>query len=227
MRFRLPVFFPCMLMIVFAIAALNITSYAQSVTISHNAGAAPKAGDSFNVTANPSVSVQKVVFYRNDVPVYTDSASFYTLDQAAVGQETYTYRARAYISSTSWVDSPSITVTVKTKNVFIMGNTVPLSSTPAPVPVPTPMGPNREYDHTDYIEHAIQYLSDNGGGTLFFPCFGGMNSGLPDHISIYNISRTIEIPSNITLQGESAEAPTGDAVFIGETLTGIRTIFRV
>jgi hypothetical protein len=189
----------------FAILVLNSTFYAQSVSISSNSGLDLPAPATFKLTAIPSVSVQSVVFYRNDVPFSTDSTSAYELNQTAVGQETYTYRARAYINSTTWVDSPSLTVTVRTPLVLRMGETVPTPSpNPSPTATPTPKGPDRTYDHTNYIKHAIKYLSDNGGGTLYFPCSGGTWNGNPD-LSIYNISSTIEIPSNVTLQGDSAE----------------------
>lgn len=215
MRFRKPEFFSYILLMVLTIVALNIVSRAQSVTISHTGSATPNAPATFTVYAEPSTSAQKVVFYRNDVPfltdLYPDSQSRYELPQASVGQETYTYRARAYLSSTSWVESASITVTVKTPLVFRMGDAVPTPSpNPSPSPTPTPKGPDRYYDHTAYVRQALQYISANGGGTLFFPCSGGTYpDNSPDLQSIYNISDTIVIPSNVTLQGESAESPEG------------------
>jgi hypothetical protein len=189
---------------VFAIIALNVASFAQIVTINSNSGSSLIAPATFELTATPNTSVQKVVFYRNDVPFFTDSTSPYKLSQVNLGQEKYTYRARAYTSPTAFVDSPNIGVTVRTPRVIRMGDTIQPSQSTPPSPIPTPMGPNRAYNHTNYIKHAIQYLKDTGGGTLFFPCSGGTYYGQPD-LSIYNISETIVIPSNVTLQGESAE----------------------
>lgn len=151
-----------------------------------------------DVAGYGSDSVTKVVFYRNDVPLATDSAYPYEISQTALGQDTYTYRARAYISNGTWVDSADWILTVTTPMVFVMGGNN--SSLPGKKPGTT--GPSSTYDHTPDIEAALAYLSGYGGGTLLFPCKipgGGATT------AIYNISYTVRIPSNITLQGEGAE----------------------
>lgn len=206
MKYRAIEFYRSVFIVVCAIVLLNVTYYAQSVTISSNAGVDLPAPATFKLTATPSMSVEKVVFYRNDVPIYVDDTSPYELDQSQVGQETLTYRAKAYFTNSEPVDSANLTITVRTRQLVIrMGDPQPIASPgPAPSPAPTPRGPGRTIDHTNDIKEAIQYLSDNGGGTLFFPCSGGTWNGSPD-LTIYNINGTIDIPPNVILQGESSE----------------------
>jgi hypothetical protein len=62
-------------------------------------------------------------------------------------------------------------------------------------------GPSRYVDHTTGVQAALTYLSGLGGGTLVFPC--APPSG--DTLAIYNIRQTINVPSNVTIQGEGAE----------------------
>lgn len=161
----------------------------------------------FKVVATVSPTPTKVVFYRNDVEYKTVTSAPWEIIEDELGQETYTYRARAYDISGDWVESNEYKMTVHTGLVFTMGDEIPTpapTGTPYPSPTPTPYqtkAADRYEDHTADIEAAIAYLSSEGGGTLFFPC------NVPDGqgVSIYNIRSTIDIPSNITLQGESAE----------------------
>lgn len=203
MRFCRNGFLPCIMAIAFAIVVFNGASYAQfSVSINGPSTAStPAPTGQFTVTAAVSGntnSVTKIVFYRNDVPykTFTGSSTSQTLTENLLGQDIYTYRARAYDSQGVWVDSSDVKLTVETPRVFKMGDPIPLSS-----PIPT-TGPNRNHDHTPEVQAAVNYLGDHGGGTLYFPCTGGPGD---DMQSIYNIKDTITIPSNVTLQGESSE----------------------
>lgn len=192
-------------MIGIAIGAFHGTSYAQfSVTVTGatpsgtpipNATSSPAPSAQFNVTATVagnSNSVTKVVFYRNDVPYITDTNSPYQIPQNLLGQETYTYHARAYDSTGIWVDSNDYKLIFHTPQIIRMGDPY--------APVTTQL-PGRFVDHTTGIQNAVNWLGNNGGGTLFFPCTIPSNDG----IAVYNIKSTIRIPSNVTLQAESAE----------------------
>lgn len=159
------------------------------------------------VASVPSGYSVRVVFYRNDVPLETDYSSPYELSQTVLGQDTYTYRARAYISNgvspETWVDSADWILTVNTPRVFTMGDAVPPPPGPTPTPTPyTTRGPRSggAVDHTEDIERALAYLESQGGGTLFFPCAPRSNG-----FAQYYISDTITVPSNVTLQSESSE----------------------
>lgn len=207
MKFRRNGFLSCVMSIAIAIVAFNGASYGQfSVGISGPSATMYAPTGQFNVTATVSPSPAKIVFYRNDVPYKTfiNPSSPQALQENQLGQDTYTYRARAYDSQGNWTDSTDIKFNVETPRVLRMGGGF---VSPAPTPTgaptpPTPTGPNRNYDHTQNIQTAVDYLRDLGGGTLYFPCSGGPNN---DPYSIYNISGTIIVPSNVTLQGESAE----------------------
>ncbi len=194
-----------LLMIGIAIGAFQGTSYAQfSVTVTGatpsgtpipNGTSSPAPGGQFNVTATVSGnsnSITKVVFYRNDVPYITDTSSSYQITQNQLGQETYTYHARAYDSTGAWVDSNDYMLIFHTPQVIRMGD---------PHPYVTTQLPDRDQDHTQGIQNAVNWLGNNGGGTLFFPCTIPSDDG----IAVYNIKSTIRIPPNVTLQGESAE----------------------
>jgi hypothetical protein len=143
----------------------------------------------FYVEASPTpssgASVTKVVFYRNDVAYYTDTSSPYQFPQDQLGQETYKYRARVYDSTGAWADSSDLNLSVQTAQVVRMGP------------------PGRYVDHTDDIQDAIDSFG-SAGGTLIFPCTLPTGTSA-DSIAVYNIRHTITIPSNVTLQGESAE----------------------
>lgn len=230
-----------MLMIVIATGAFAGASYAQfTVTISGTAVSPTTAStDPFTVTAEPSVSVVKVVFYRNDIPIETDTSSPYVIAQNQLGQDNYTYRARAYDASGAWVDSPDYKLEVRTPKVYRIGG-------PNPPGAPSSNGPGRFTDHTEDIRAAISYLKSgrgSKGGTIVFPCLLPASG---DNISVYNIRDTIDIPSDITLQGESAEwnspcriywndttiYPGNDTTFLGceyytPAITHNRTMFRV
>ncbi|HEX8251480.1 MAG TPA: hypothetical protein VF599_25120 [Pyrinomonadaceae bacterium] len=149
------------------------------------------------VTQTSTENLDKLVIYRNDVPYMTFDGTSYsrTITETELGQDTYTYHARAYGNGVppGQVDSSDFELTVDfpSTRVFKMGTTIGTINTP---------GPNRNDDHTDEINQALVYISNTGGGVLFFPCSGGPGDGL----SIYNISGTINVPSNVTLQGESA-----------------------
>lgn len=204
-------FISCLMAVAIAIIAFNGTSYAQfSVSISGPSAAIMRAPTAqFNVTATVSATPTKIVFYRNDVPykTFTGSGTTQALTENLLGQDTYTYRARAYDSQGTWVDSSDFKLTVETPRVFKMGvGLVPVPPLPGSTPPPT-TGTNRNHDHTAEIQAAVNYLSGVdgsglNGGTLYFPCIGVADPGLQ---SIYNIKNTITIPSNVTLQGESAE----------------------
>ena len=197
MRFSRIGFLPCLIAITVAVFALNITSYAQfSVSVSAPSNSMTVPTGSFNVTAtvsNAPAALSKVVFYKNDVPyktVYGTSTTPSITEN--LGQDTYTYRARAYASNGATVESAdyALTVRVPSGKMFRMGSSINGVST---------SGPNSGVDHTTQIQDALNYISSSavGGGTLYFPC----NSGL----SIYNISSTIVVPSNVTIQSESSE----------------------
>ena len=204
-----------LLTIVIAIGALTGASYAQSVTIAGvnplstplpASTPAPSGLFYVKATATPPVSesVTKVVFYRNDVPYETVTSFPYNIDEDLLAQDTYTYHARAYFSNGTWADSPDFTLSVTTPVVFTMGDTI--SS-----PYRVTKGPSSFVDHTDDIEAALAYLEGEGGGTLFFPCErpffppGPPLQTLREGVAAYNIKSTINIPSNVTLQGESSE----------------------
>lgn len=184
------------LLIMVAIGAFEGAAYAQftvSITVSISSPATAPT-DPFTVDATVSGNanaITKVVFYRNDIPLLTDPTSKYELPQDKLGQDTYTYRARAYDSTGVWMDSSDVKLSVTTHQVKKMGENI--GGTPT-------SGPSRTTDHTDQIQAAVDWLSGHGGGTLLFPC-----KFVDDQISVYNIKRTINIPRNVTLQGESAE----------------------
>jgi hypothetical protein len=167
----------------------------------------PAPSGSFKVKATPAVvtgSVSKIVFYRNDVPYKTLTSTPWEITEDQLGQDKYTYHARAYHSGGTWAESGDFVISVETARVFTMGDAIPLPS-PLPSPSPTPYvthGPDPDFDHTQDIREAVAYLSGQGGGTLFFPCTP-MAEGY--NRAIYNISDTITIPSNVTLQGEGSE----------------------
>jgi hypothetical protein len=190
--------------ILFALFVFNLVSYAQfNISISGPSGATMQAPTAaFAITATVSAnanSLTKMVFYRNDVPYKTfiGSSTSRTITENMLGQDTYIYRARAYDSQGVWKDSSDIKLTVETPRVVKMGGIINGVQT---------HGPNRNFDHTTEIQAAVNYLgtTQNGltGGTLYFPCTGAPGG---DQQSIYNIGNTITIPSNVTLQGESAE----------------------
>jgi hypothetical protein len=197
MSFRRNGFLHRLLLIMFAVGALEGAAYAQfSVNITGPGFTSTTAPTGqFNVSAtitgnaNPIV---KVVFYRNDVPYQTYTSSPFQLSQNQLGQDTYTYRARAYDSAGTWVDSIDVKLTVNTYQVIRMGD--------PNGPVTTQL-PGRLVDHTAGVKNAVAWLGSHGGGTLFFPCT--FPSG--ESVALYNIKETIDIPSNVTLQGESAE----------------------
>jgi hypothetical protein len=159
--------------------------------------AAPTGTFSVSATISGNAnSIDRVVFYKNDVPYAIDTASPYQMTQLPLGQDTFTYRARAYDSSGHWEDSNEFRLVVQTPNVFTMG-----VSELAPSDVST--GGVRNYDHTDEIKAAIQILKNAGGGTLVFPCT--IPPGTGQGQAYYSIRDTINIPSDITLQSESGE----------------------
>ena len=209
-----------------AIVIFSGTAFAQfSVSVSGSSptsaplpAATPAPSGQFTITAtvtNVPNSLVKVVFYRNDVPYQTSTGSNLTptLAQNDLWQDSYTYRARAYDSSGAWADSGDIRLAVETPRVFTMGVGITYPS-PYPGPSPTPpatSGAQRDHDHSDEIQNAVNYLNQLGGGTLYFPCRGGRIGNAPyaDPTSIYNIRKTITIPANVTLQGESSEEVVG------------------
>ena len=187
-----------LLMIVFAIGVFEGTSYAQlSVSVTgttiHGGSiptSAPAPSDLFQVRATVSPTITKVVFYRNRVAYITDITYPYRIDQGPLGQENYTYHARAYDSTGAWVDSNDYRLTFYQPRFIRMGDDTHVDTSL----------PGRDVDHTKEIQAAVDWLFDNGGGTLFFPC-----TIPPDSPAIYNIKSTIYIRENVTLQGESAE----------------------
>ncbi|HEV7684908.1 MAG TPA: hypothetical protein VGO68_22555 [Pyrinomonadaceae bacterium] len=224
-------FLPSLLVIMFAICACEGAAYAQfTVTVTGttthnvpipNGTSSPAPSDPFRVKATVSNNlnpIMKVVFYRNDVPYMTDTAFDYRIDQGPLGQENYTYHARAYDSTGAWVDSNDYKLSFYSPNVFKMGQAIPAPS-PAPSPAPTPyqtFGPGRYHDHTAEVQAAVNYLGGLGGGTLLFPCTPPPDDPL---IAIYNIKSTIYIPTNVTLQGESAEESGKCRVYFGDVVS--------
>lgn len=204
MNFRKETLIYRLLIIVIALGGFAGASYAQPTVSISGIPASPTTAPtaSFTVTASPSptpgTSITKVVFYRNDVPLITDTSSPYQLAQNPLGQDTYTYVARAYDSTGAWADSAAVKLEARTPNVYRMGG-------PNPPGAPSTQGPGTFKDHTANIRTAIAYLKGlpgNPGGTIVFPC---PNAPVNESISVYNIRETIDIPSDITLQGESAE----------------------
>mgnify|MGYP001190351661 CR=1 FL=1 len=191
----------------YADLTVSINGVSTSPTPSPLPSSMPAPSGPFRITATVSVTgtsvLSKVVFYRNDVPYKTVTGSALYIDENGLGTDTYTYRARAYDTENNFADSNEIKLTVHTPRVFRMGDVINDSLTHFQT-----SGPDRFEDHTDDIEEAIAYLVRQGGGTLYFPCSGGpVSTAYPDGDlqSIYNIKRTIEVPSNVILQGESAE----------------------
>lgn len=193
-------------------AFLSSFAYGQfSISIS-GPSATQFPDDSFDITATVTIGspnvLDKIVFYRNDVPYRTISPPFNPIKKITeeeIGQDTYIYRARAYNTDGEWVESSDFEVIVETPRILKMGSSTiinhPLRTSNGTVPMTT--GPNRYKDHTNEIIAAIEYLRDQeGGGTLYFPCTGDTHL----YQSIYNISDTITVPSNVTIQGESSQA---------------------
>lgn len=153
----------------------------------------PTTSGQYRVCATASGgTITKVVFYKNDVPYETDTTSSYEMTGEVLGQDTYTYRARAYDTTGAFGDSNEIKFTVNTPQLIKMGTYV--SAIPR-----TLQGPGVTLDHSDDIQAALDYLSTSGG-TLFFPC-----TLSPGGVAVYNIKKTIRVPPNVTLQGEGSE----------------------
>jgi hypothetical protein len=194
-----------LLVTMIAVGACAGVSYGQlSVTISspgsgtYTAPFSTEFNGRFKVSAtvtNSNNNTAKVVFYQNDVPTVTDTSSPFELTSEALGQDTYTFRARACDTTGHCEESNELKLVIRTPLVVKMGQQIVLNGSPI-----TLEGPNRYADHTDDIRNAIEFLGA-GGGTIFFPCKLPPNQG----IARYNIRETIEIPSNITLQGEGAD----------------------
>ena len=171
----------------------------------------PAPSVSFKVKAIPAVStgtVTQVDFYRNDVLYKTLMSAPWEITESGLGQDTYTYHARAYDSPDNWAESGDFVMVVETAHIVRMGGPIPR---PSPSPAYYTHGPDPLFDHTEDIKLAIAHLSGQGGGTLLFPCAPlyvppvvGQN---PDFAgkAVYNVSDTITVPSNVTLQGESSE----------------------
>lgn len=208
MSFLPPGFLPRLLLIMFAISAFEGAAYAQftvSIAVPTPTPATAPTG-SFTVSATISGNanaITKVVFYRNDIPLLTDTTSLYQLPQDQLGQDTYTYRARAYDSTGVWEDSSDFKRTVNNPLVFTMGDLI----TDVKPNIQT-SGPDRVTDHTSDVREALAYLDRHGGGTLLFPC-KIPNYPFPPYasqgIAVFNIKETIDVPPNVTLQGEGAE----------------------
>jgi Pectate lyase superfamily protein/Bacterial Ig domain len=195
-----------LLIVAIAIGIFQVVSFAQPASVSITVpitSPTPAPTGAFTVTAaataSGGTSITKVVFYRNDVPYFTDTSYPYQMPQN-LGQDTYTFRARAYDSAGKWKDSSEEIREVRTPRVVRMGDTI--GGTPTE-------GPNRYADHTDDVKAAIAYLSSfTDGGTLVFPC------KFPEgDLAIYNISDTIVVPDNVTLQGESSEVWGGCRIY--------------
>jgi hypothetical protein len=233
MKFRPHDFCPCILTVALAIIVLSGASYAQfTVTLSPTPNptplpsvmSAPTGSFSLRATASnvPTGGLQKIVFYRNDVPhkVFNSSTLTQDITENELGQDSYTYRARAYAVNGEFVDSTEININVETPRVFRMGDPAPYPlpqgtpyATPTPAPTPT-SGPDRYEDHTDDIKAWLAYIGSlPTGGTLYLPCksetFIDAPSPNPDYYdtAIYNISDTIVVPKNVTIQSESSEDP--------------------
>ena len=209
MKFRLQELLSYLMAIAIALIAFNTDAYAQmSVSISGlTSGTTMNAPTStpFNLTAtvsNNANPLTKIVFYRNDVAykTFTGSSTSGAITEYQLGQDTYTYRARAYDSNGTWADSPDIKLTVEyhQTRIFMMGSIINGVQTNGP-------SNNYTFDHTQQIQSAVTYISGQGGGTLYFPCTFPTGQGY----AAYNIRNTITIPSNVTLQGESAEDTIG------------------
>lgn len=196
--FRRSGFLHRLLMIMISIGAFAGAAHAQ-FTVNITGPGYPRASAPASFTMHASTSlppsqISKLVFYRNDVPYKSFVAAPFDLDQE-VGQDTYTYRARVYNTSGVSVDSSTIKIEVYTPRIYKMGG--PNSGGPSTD------GPDANQDHTDDIKAALAYLASfTDGGTLLFPC--KLPSGAA--FSVYNIRETINIPPNVTLQGESSEA---------------------
>lgn len=212
MSFRQKRLFFRLLVIAIAVGIFASVSYASiSVTIvGPNPIACPTTVGQYRVcaTVTSSNTVTKVVFYRNSVPVETDTSSPYRLSQEYLGQDTFTFRARAYDNTGAWADSSEIKFEVRSPLVFKMGDPIP-----GPSPQVQTKGPTRFQDHTADIQAAIDYLEGEGGGTLVFPCKvpylpsppWPSSTIDPTGLAVYNIGDTINVPENVTLQGEGAE----------------------
>lgn len=147
---------------------------------------------------NPG-SVSKVVFFKNDVPIATVTSLPFKVDLGELGQDTYTFRVRAYYPNDIVADSPEQKFTARSPKIYKMGTTILGVAT---------SGPYRYGNHTQQIQQAVNAISADNGGTLFFPCTFGPRWPAPntelDAYSIYVINDTIKIPRNVTLQGEAA-----------------------
>src|SRR5918992_719540 len=138
-----------LLMIIFALGAFEGVSYAQfSVSITgpgFTSTTAPTAQFTVSATVSgiPSNQIAKVVFYRNDVPYKTLTSGPFELTQNELGQDTYTYRARAYNLAGTSVDSSDVKLTVNTLRVVKMGDLIGGTQT---------HGPNQTLDHTPEIQ---------------------------------------------------------------------------
>ncbi len=198
-----------LLAIKITILIASVTSFAQfNVSINGPVTTTMSAPTGqFTVSATVSGNTNpltKIVFYRNDVPykTFTGTGTSQVLTENELGQDTYTYRARAYDSQNNWVDSDNIKIIVETPRVFKMGDMIGTTQT---------HGPDRYRDHSDEIQAAINHIDSLGGGTLYFPCKFPPLPGNPQlkDIAIYNIKKTITIPANVTIQGEGAEEEVG------------------
>ena len=206
MNFRLNGSFFRLMLTLMATAVFAAASHAQlTVTIAAaNPSGTPipspasmlAPSGNFKLTATVTAgTATKVVFYRNDVPYKTDNASLWEITEDGLGQDTYTYRARAYNSAGAWADSGDFKMAVTTRWILKMGDNSERGA-------PETTGPDVAHDHTAEVQAAVNYLHDvKGGGTLFFPC--ELPPGADQ--AKYNIKATIDVPSNVTLQGESSE----------------------
>lgn len=194
LRFK---FFPYAVAILFAIFVFKGETFAQfTVGISVPASVMKAPTNQFTVTATVTANganITKLVIYRNDVPRETvqGNPTQLSIQEDKLGQDIYTYRARAYSSTGEWADSSEFKLSVRTPRILKMS------------------GPGRLTDHTAEIISKIQTLSSQPeGGTLIFPCKlppSPWNPNTLDGVAIYNISNTIKIPSNVTLQSEGFE----------------------
>src|SRR5688500_19668629 len=108
---RLGRFLPDLMAIAIVIVSLNGTPYAQVTTVTVNV---PNASPTpvlapittqFFVSATVSPAPQKVEFYRNDVLIGTVSSGTLQVAQNNLGQDTYTYRVRAFASNGDYQES--------------------------------------------------------------------------------------------------------------------------